>query len=50
MTHDTWIKSMKYHDIPEADWQPFYNWYVQKYPQGDQMISKAYEEWKVNVS
>lgn len=44
--HKIWIESMQYHVIPEEDWQPFYNWYCQKYPRGDVMISAAYPEWK----
>lgn len=44
--HETWIKSMKYHNIPELDWQAFYEWYCDAYPQGDFMISVAYKEWK----
>jgi hypothetical protein len=44
--HKTWFDSMRYHNIPEEDWNPFYFWYCENYPQGDRAISAAYEEWK----
>lgn len=44
--HKAWIDSMDYHHIPEEDRQPFYDWYCNVYPDGDEMISNAYKEWK----
>lgn len=37
---------MIYHEIPENEWVPFYEWYCNVYPEGDKAISAAYEEWK----
>jgi hypothetical protein len=37
---------MQYHDIPEEDWESFYNWYSKTYPHGDKMVSTAYDEYK----
>lgn len=44
--HDTWIRSMRYNNIPELDWKLFYYWYCNAYPQGNKMIFSAYQEWK----
>lgn len=48
--HARWIESMRYHVIPENEWQDFYNWYCEKYPNGDMIISTAYPEWKSDTS
>lgn len=44
--HPAWIASMNYHNIPEDERQPFYDWYCKTYPDGVHAISLAYEEWK----
>lgn len=44
--HKAWIESMRYHEIPKDEWNTFYIWYCNVYPEGDKAISAAYEEWK----
>lgn len=46
--HAAWEASMRYFEIPENEWQPFYDWYCKTYPDGLEPISRAYEEFKGN--